>query len=78
MKRNEVLEKLSDIFKTVFDDENLIIGEETTPIDVDGWDSLSQIGLINEIESTFNIKFSMNEILMITNVKTIVDLIESK
>lgn len=78
MDRNKTLKKLTEVFKTVFDDENIVLNEETTPMDIECWDSLSQIGLINEIEKAFNVKFTMNEVFQVTSIKTIIDIIESK
>ena len=42
MSREEVFEKLDQVFQDVFDDESLHVTDETTAADVDGWDSLER------------------------------------
>lgn len=74
MSRNEILEKLKEIFRDVFDEEKLEITEKTTPQDVEDWNSLGHVYLTVEIEDEFSITFD-EEIKRIENVKDIVDLI---
>ena len=75
MKRNEVLEKLNEVFCDVFDDETISIKDETTSKDIDGWDSLIHITLIAEIEDMFNIKFPMKKVIKMKNVGEMIDFI---
>ena len=72
------MEKLAEIIRTVFDDDSVEIGSQTTAHDVDGWDSLSHINLILAIESGFNIKFSQKELLTFKNVGNMHDSINAK
>ena len=39
MERTEVLEKLNDIFRGFFDDESIVLTDETTSDDIEDWDS---------------------------------------
>ncbi len=78
MTREEVLDKVNDIFKDVFNREDLVINFETTAKDVEGWDSLKQITLIEIIEGEFNIGFSMEEIVEMADVGKMVDIILQK
>ena len=57
MKRNEILKKTTEVFRDVFDDDNIVITEETTAADIEDWDSLTHITLVSEIEDTFDYKF---------------------
>ena len=75
MSREQVFEKLNEIFRDVFDDESITVGEETTAKDVEGWDSLANINLIVSIEGEFDIKFDMKEITGLKNVGEIADVI---
>ena len=61
----EILKNLSKIFKDVMEDENLIIDKSFTANDIDGWDSLTHIMLIFEIEKNFEIKFYLNFLLLL-------------
>ena len=73
MSRSDIYEKLNEIFQDVFDDEELKVSDETTAADVDGWDSLNHLALINEIETEFRVKFTMGEIQGSKNVGELVD-----
>lgn len=75
MTRQEIFEKLSEVFSDVFDEEITVTGE-TTAADIEDWDSLTHITLIAEVEDTFGIKFSMKEVLDMKNVGEMVDIIE--
>ncbi len=78
MNRVEVLEIVTELIKDLFDNEDLSIGEDTTAADVDGWDSIQQIALIDMIEKKFGIHFSIDEIVSMANVGEIIDKIEKK
>lgn len=74
----KILEKLNQVFKSVFDDDNLIICSSTTSSDVDGWDSLAHIRLIVAIEKEFVMRFSVSEISNLQNVGDMIELISKK
>ena len=74
MSREEVFEKLDQVFQDVFDDESLHVTDETTAADVDGWDSLEHIELMASVERAFGIRFSMGEITRMKNVGEMADL----
>ena len=78
MSREEVFEKLDQVFQDVFDDESLHVTDETTAADVDGWDSLEHIDLMASVERALGIRFSMWEITRMKNVGEMADLILEK
>ena len=78
MSREEVFERLDQVFQDVFDDESLHVTDETTAADVDGWDSLEHIDLMASVERAFGIRFSMGEITRMKNVGEMADLILKK
>ena len=78
MKRDDILNSVNEVFKDVLDDRNLIINEEDTSNDVDGWDSLTHIMLIVETEKKFNIKFLSTEMISWKNVGDMIDSIRKK
>ena len=78
MSREEVFEKLDQVFQDVFDDESLHVTDETTAADVDGWDSLEHIDLMASVERAFGIRFYMGEITRMKNVGEMADLILEK
>lgn len=78
MSREDVLSKVNDIFKDAFDNEDLVIGFQTTANDVEGWDSLMQMNLIEMIEDEFGMRFDMDEVVGMANVGVMVDIILSR
>ena len=72
MNRAEIFEKIVTICKDVFDNEELTISENTCPEDVEEWDSLTHLSLLNEVEDSFNITLTFDES---TNIKCVGDLI---
>lgn len=75
MTRQEIYEKLNQVFTDVFD-EDIQVNDETTAADIADWDSLTHITLISEVEDAFDIHFSMNTVLGLKNVGEMVDIIE--
>ena len=73
-----VKEELQEIFRDIFDDDNIVLFDDMTADDVEDWDSLSNITLINEIESHFGIRFTTEEIMGCKNVGAFIGLIKSK
>lgn len=78
MSREEILNKVNEVFWDVFDNENLVIKDETTAPDVEGWDSLRHITLIEQIEDEFDMRFTMLEVNGMKNVGEMVDIIASR
>lgn len=64
----EILEALNGIFRHVLRNESLNLTETTTAHDVDGWDSLTNMLLISEVEKAFGVRFNFREIVKMKNV----------
>ena len=75
MTREDVFEKLTEIFQDVFDDDSIELSEETTAEDIEDWDSLSHITLLSSIEDEFDIRFRMKDVTGLKDVGEMVDLI---
>ena len=78
MIKEEIYERLNNIFRDIFDDESIVVTAETTANDIEAWDSLEHINLIVAVETEFGIKFSMKEVVSMKNVGDMVDIIISK
>lgn len=78
MEIKEILNQASSIFCSVLKNPAIELNENTTAQDVDGWDSLSNIILIGEIEKHFNIKFKLREIMKMKNVGDLCTNIQKK
>ena len=75
MTRQEIFDKLNEVFSDVFD-EDIVVTAETTSADIAEWDSLPHITLISEVEDTFGMKFAMKDVLGMQNVGEMADIIE--
>lgn len=78
MERNEIFEKLNEIFVDVLDLNEVKLTDETSANDIEEWDSLSHIQLIVAIEKEFKVKFTSKEIMSWKNVGEMVDCILAK
>ncbi len=70
------LDKIQPIFKDIFDDEDLVVTEETVAADVEDWDSFVQMQIVMAIEEMFGIKFSTDEVTEFKNVGDVVKAID--
>ena len=78
MTREEVYEKLNEVFQDVFDDETITVNDHTTAEDIEDWDSLNHINLIVAVEQCFGIKFTMGEVTGMKNVGAMADIIMAR
>ena len=75
MSREEIMEKVTEIFREVFDDEELVITDRTNSDDIEDWDSLEHISLIVSMEKEFQLKFDIKQVNQLENVGEMIDLI---
>jgi len=61
-------ERLYQIISKVFNVDSNKINDETSPENLDEWDSFNFYVLLDEIENEFEIKFDLDETLEIKNV----------
>ena len=76
MTREAIFEELTEIFRDIFDDEEIELTDETTADDIEDWDSLEQINLLVAIEKKFSVKFQLSDVNGLANVGDMVSLIE--
>jgi acyl carrier protein len=69
-----IYDRLTPLFREVFDDDTVVATAQLTANDVENWDSLSHVRLMVAIEEDFKIHFSSSEI---TSFKTVGDLVTS-
>jgi acyl carrier protein len=74
--------EMQEVFRQVFDDEQLELRDEMTAEDIQGWDSLMHINLIVAVEKRFRIKFATAEIARLKgddqNVGTFIQAVAGK
>ncbi len=78
MDENNLLEVLQEIFRDALADEEIVLNEETSANDIEGWDSLTHITILESIQGQFNISFTIDEIIEMKNVRDILNAIKKK
>jgi acyl carrier protein len=75
---DEIYRRLTTIFRDVFEDDSIAVTPDLSGPDVSGWDSLSHIRLILEVQRTFGIKFAATQTANLKNVGELAELIQAK
>ena len=70
--------RVADIIRDITQNPDAAITPETTAPDVKGWDSLSHIYIIAEIEDAFEIRMTAQEGGSVKTVGDLVAIVESK
>lgn len=74
----EIYERLNEVFRDVFDDDTIEVNENTTANDIEDWDSLNHITLIDAVESEFGVHFTMGEVSGMKNVGEMAQIIKER
>ena len=75
MTRDEIFERLDEIFQDEFDDDTIHVTDATVADDIEDWDSLEHINLVVAVEKEFGMKFTMGEVTGMANVGEMVDIL---
>lgn len=78
MEEKLIIERIEKCILKTIDLESIAITRKTTAYDIEGWDSLSHMCIIVEVENEFKITFQFSEIANLKNIGDFVDLIRSK
>ncbi len=74
----EIYSRLNGVFRDVFDDDSITVNESTTANDIEDWDSLNHITLIDAVESEFKVRFTMGEVSGMKNVGEMAQIIAQR
>ncbi|HCJ41530.1 acyl carrier protein [uncultured Ruminococcus sp.] len=75
---NDVLKRLNEVFRDVFDDDDIVVTPKTTADDIEDWDSIEHITLIGAVEDEFGMKFKMGEVSGMNNVGDMLKIIMAR
>lgn len=70
------MEQLTQIFKSVFDDDTIRLTASTSAQDIEEWDSLNQIKIILACEHAFKVKLNARKVNTLENVGQMTDYLE--
>jgi len=68
------MKRLNKILSRLFNIEVNTINDQTSPENVESWDSFNGLMLVSELENEFKVRFTMDEV---TSVKCVKDIKES-
>ena len=72
---NEPLSRLTGVFRSVFDDDEMVVTRATSARDVPGWDSLMHVTLLVNVEKEFGIRLTSSEVAGFKTVGELEDLL---
>jgi acyl carrier protein len=78
MQRSEIMDQIRKILISVLNHENFEMTESLSATDTDGWDSLTHMMIVSEVEKTYGIAFKLKELNKMRNVGDLIDLVVSK
>jgi acyl carrier protein len=78
MTDNEVYLYLTEIFRDVFETQDIVLSRTTTADDVPGWDSMKMVMILMAVEERFGIRFSTREMDSVQCVGDFADCIKAK
>lgn len=78
MERDEIVSKIKTILVSVLKHEDFVMNDELTAAAVNGWDSLTHMIIITDIENAFGVKFKLKELNKLNNMGNLIELITAK
>lgn len=77
MNRADVASALEKVFAKVFG-RPIALRDSMTASDVEGWDSMNNIRLLDAVEREFGISMSVSEVMGLGSVGSLIDLVHAK
>ena len=77
MTREQIIEQLTPIARSIFVSESLIVTDDLSAQNLPTWTRLAFMQFLTEIENQFGFKFKMMEILKLKSMGAIIDSIQT-
>ncbi|RYZ00351.1 MAG: acyl carrier protein [Chitinophagaceae bacterium] len=78
MERSEVVEKIRGVLVKELKHDKFEMRDSLTAEEVEGWDSLTHMVIITEIEKTFGVRFKLKELNKLQNMGDLINLVMSR
>jgi len=78
MDQESIQLKVREAFIKVLEHDNFTLSPNTTAQDVDGWESITHMMIISEIENSFQIKFKLMDLMNMNNVGDLIEKVASE
>ena len=74
----DIIKKIEPIFQELFLDDSLVITKNTSPENIEEWDSLAHISLLSAIEQELGIQFTAEDMSNIQDVAGMLAIIQKR
>ena len=78
MSNEELTARVDGVFRKVFKNEGISVQRETTAKDIAGWDSITHLDIISGMEEEFAVEITGFEVMNMSNVGDLYDLLTQK
>lgn len=78
MNDTEIYLGLTEIFRRIFQDDTIVLRSDTTPSDVEGWDSFRQVEILLAAQERFGLRMRSKDIDAMRCVGDLVDFIDRR
>ena len=78
MEKEKIIDKVTTIFRKVFENDALVLTDEMTPDDVENWASMTHMQMATALQETFGVKFTIKDQLKLMRVGDIIALLAEK
>jgi len=78
MEREQIAEKIKTAIVSVLRHDNFVMTDDLRAENVEGWDSLSHMVIITEVENAFGVRFKLKELNKLQNMGDLISLVQSK
>lgn len=78
MEKITIKEKIKLILNSVLNHDDFEMSDDLSAKDVDGWDSLTHMMIITEIETLFQVRFKLRELNKLSDMGNLVQLVKEK
>ncbi|WP_298345902.1 acyl carrier protein [uncultured Algibacter sp.] len=78
MNSEEIIITIRKSFVKILEHDNFELNESTTAKDVDGWESITHLLIMNDIEKSFDIKFKLMDLMSMENIGDLIKTIKKE
>ncbi len=78
MNSEEIIIVIKKSFVKILEHDNFELNESTTAKDVDGWESITHLLIMNDIEKSFDIKFKLMDLMSMENIGDLIKTIKKE
>lgn len=69
------IQRVAKVFSEAFNVPANLVSADTIPDDVEKWDSLGHINMVNALQGEFGIEFEIDEIMEMATVSKIIEIL---